>query len=85
MTPLQLAENLAAGDAEAQALAVAIVARGLSDDSPGDPFRQPWPVLASLNAATQYLGLAPDTWRHSRALALMPTISDAMLNRRPAP
>lgn len=83
MTPLDLARSLAnAEDIHAQAIGVAIVARGLSDESPLDPFRQPWPVDVSLVAAAEYLDLNPDPELLTEARLAMPRLPDFMLNRR---
>jgi hypothetical protein len=82
MTPLDLARNLArSDDFQMRATGVAIVARGLSDESPSDPFRQPWPVDVSVERAIAYLGLDPDEGLTLAATTLMPMLSDAILNR----
>lgn len=82
MTPLDFATNLALrDDPEARALAVGIVARGLSDEDPQDPFRQGWPLDISIAAATEYLGLESTPELIAAAAAIAPTISDEMLNR----
>lgn len=84
MTPLRLAESFAR-DPETAALGVAMIARSLSDHDPSDPLRQPWPLnAATVEAAAQYLGVTPTADLIAEALTLAPTVSDAMLNRRPA-
>jgi hypothetical protein len=81
MTPLDLARRLAQSDSpKDHALAVAIVARGLSDDDPST-FRQGWPLAVAVPAAIRYLGLLSDAGLEADALALAPTLSDAILNR----
>ena len=81
MTPLDLAANLAADpDPKSQALAVAIVARGLSDDDPTS-LRQGWPMAVAIPAAAKYLGLDPDPDLFAAAAKAAPSVSDAMLNK----
>lgn len=81
MTPLDLARNLAADiKLDSRALAVAIVARALSDDDPAT-LRQGWPIEAALPAAATYLGLSPTVELIERAREIAPTVSDAMLNK----
>lgn len=82
MSPLEFAQNLAKSDRrEDRELAIAMVARGLSDDDPGT-FRQGWPLTSAIPAAARYLGLDPmDSVLMNGALALAPTVSDAMLNK----
>lgn len=83
MTPLDLAQNLARSDnPQHVAQGVAIVLRGLTDDDP-DTFRQGWPLDANTaRAAARYVGIAdPDPALIDAALALAPTLSDAILNR----
>jgi hypothetical protein len=86
MTPLDFARNLAASDDAAdQALGVAIVTRGVTDDDPMTG-RHPWPLNAQTVAgAAQYLDLAPTRELIAAALALAPTVSDAMLNKAARP
>ena len=83
MTPLDLARNLAQSDRpKDRAMGVAIVARGLSDTDPLDPYRQPWPLDVSVERAASYLGLDPaDEDLLSVATLIAPTLSDAILNR----
>ena len=82
MTPLDYATILArSGILRDRAEAVGIIARGLSDESPNDPFRQPWPVEESVLAACQYLHLEPTEDLAQLAAAIMPTIPDHVLNR----
>lgn len=81
MTPLDFAQRLAQGDPEDQALGVAIVTRGLTDD---DGLRQGWPLdHATVSRAASLLGLDPTPGLIHRALEIAPTVSDAMLNRTP--
>jgi hypothetical protein len=81
MTPLDFARNLAASDdPKDQALGIAIVARGLSDDDPAT-LRQGWPLSVSVEQAARFLGLPSTKAVVAMALMLAPTISDAMLNR----
>jgi hypothetical protein len=82
MTPLDFARNLArSDDPRDRALGVAIVTRGVTDDDPATG-RQPWPLNEhTVAGAAQYLGLDPDPALLADALALAPTVSDAMLNR----
>lgn len=80
-TPLDLASRLAgSGTTRDQALGVAIVIRGLTDDSDD---RAGWPMDEhTARAAAAYLGFAGvSDALIARALALAPTISDAMLNK----
>lgn len=86
MTPLAYAELLAGRSATPQehAEAVAIIARGLSDPSPSDPFRLPWDVETSLIAACRYLNLDASPRLIEDARNLMDTITDATLNRQEA-
>lgn len=85
MTPEQLAQNMArSGHANAQALAVAMIARSLSDHDPADPYRQGWPVSAALPAACTHLGLTPTTQLIDAARALMPVVGDGLMNRKGA-
>lgn len=83
MTPLDLARALAQSTTtDGQALGVAIVLRGLTDYSPSDPYREPWPLTVTTAArAAQYLGLDPSPALLVAALDIAPTVSDAMLNR----
>jgi hypothetical protein len=81
MTPLDMAQALASDNAESRAYAVAMVARALSDDH---GLRQGWPVETALPAAARHLHLDPAPALIAHARDLMPTISDAVLNRRPA-
>jgi hypothetical protein len=81
MTPIDFARNLAR-DPDTTPLAVAIIVRGLTDD---DPTRQGWPLNeATVERAARYLDLTPTAELTAAALALAPTVSDVMLNRRPA-
>jgi hypothetical protein len=81
LTPLGLAESLArSDDHKSRTLAVAIVARGLSDDDPAT-FRQGWPLADSITAAIRYLKLDASDRLIADAAALAPTLSDAILNR----
>lgn len=83
MTPLDLAANLAkSDDPKSRALAVAIVLRGLTDDDPAT-LRQGWPLTdATAIRAASYVGLDPaGSTLIADALALAPTLSDAILNR----
>lgn len=81
MTPLDLARNMAAtDDPKAHALAVAIVTRGLTDDSPE---RAGWPLTAAtVQRAADYLDLPRSAALVADALALAPTLSPAILNHR---
>lgn len=82
MTPLDFAAILAR-DPETRALAVAIVARGLSDDDP-TTLRQGWPLSTAIQAAIRYFGLegmSDARTIEAEALRIAPTVSDAMLNR----
>jgi hypothetical protein len=83
MTPLDLARTLARSTTlDGQALGVGIVLRGLTDYSPSDPYRDPWPLTVTTAArAASYLGLDPTPELLVAALDVAPTISDAMLNR----
>ena len=82
MTPIDFARRLSdSPDIESRALGVAIIARGLSDDDPRS-LRQGWPLNESVRAAMRYLALSGDDLA-ARALAIAPTVSDAMLNRSP--
>ena len=84
MTTVDFARNLArSDDPHARSLGVAIIARGLSDDDPADPYRQGWPLdRHTIEAAARYLDLTPTDALCADALALAPTLSDAILNRR---
>lgn len=83
-SPLELARSLAeASDHKSHVLAVAMVARGLSDDEP-TTFRQGWPLADSIVAAIGYLDLEKTDRLIADAAALAPTLSDAVLNRRDA-
>lgn len=82
MTPIAFAEGLATSDnPRSQALGVAIIARGLSDDDPAT-LRQGWPLQVAVPAAIEYLGLPSTESLIAEATALAPTVSDAMLNKR---
>ena len=83
MNPTTFARVLAdSGDPEQQALGVAIITRGLTDDDPSDPTRQGWPLdRHTVAAAARYLILDATPTLVTRALALAPTVSDAMLNK----
>jgi hypothetical protein len=83
MTPIDFARNLANGTEDDRALAVAMVARGLSDDDPSDPTRAPWPIDTALPAAARHLGIDPTPALILAARDMMPRVSDAMLNRHP--
>ena len=81
MSPKQFAENLAASDdPKDQALGVAIIARGLSDDEP-ETHRQGWPLEVAIPQAAKYLGLEPSPELVAQAAILAPKVSDAMLNK----
>ena len=83
MTPLDFARNLAASqDEKDQALGVAILTRGVTDDDPAT-LRQGWPLnVTTVRRAAIYLGIEnPSDALVDRALVLAPTVSDAMLNR----
>lgn len=82
MTPLDLARSMSTSDQpRARATAVALVARGLSDPDPSDPFRQPWPLPAAVLAAAEYLDLDPTPELRADAERIAPTLSAAILNR----
>lgn len=83
MTPLDLARTLAkSSNPQDRTEAVAMIARGLSDPSPSDPLRQPWPLDGgTVAAAARYLGVPITPVLLADALALAPTLSDALLNR----
>jgi hypothetical protein len=71
------------GDPKAVALGVGMIVRGLTDDDPAT-LRQGWPMTeAVVEAAARYLDVKPTPELISAVLAVAPTISDAMLNRRP--
>lgn len=83
MTPIDFARNLArSGELRDQALGVAIVTRGLTDDDP-ETQRQGWPLDESTaRLAARYIGITqPGPVLLRRAVELAPTVSDAMLNR----
>lgn len=82
MTPLEFAKTLAWSDnADDRVLAVAMVARGLTDDDPATG-RQGWPLTAgTVGRAAEHLGLPVEGWLVTKALALAPTLSDALLNK----
>jgi hypothetical protein len=82
MTPLQAAANLAQSeDLQSRALGVAIIARGLSDDTPE---RQGWPLSSAVEAAIRHLHLDPDPALVLAATTLAPMLSNAILNRQEA-
>ena len=84
LTPLDLARRMAESDDEtARATGAAIIARGLSDESPTDPYRQPWPVDVSVERAIAYLGLTDTPEFRALVTRRMALLSDAMLNRAP--
>lgn len=75
MTPLEHAQTLAKSSRlEDQAVALAIVTRGLSDADPADPLRQPWPVDVALLAAVRFLDLELTQELVARARVLMPNV-----------
>ncbi len=83
-TPIDLARSLASSaELDDRALGVAIVARGLSDETPGDPYRAGWPLdEATAKAAARYVGIAdPSEALIQRALVMAPKVSDALLNK----
>ena len=86
-SPISAAQSLAKSPApKDQALAIAIVTRSLTDDTEE---RAGWPLdLTTAFAAAKYLDLDPRAARLSgrldRALALAPTLSDAILNKASA-
>jgi hypothetical protein len=84
MTPLDMARRLAADpNPKSQTLATAMIARSLSDHDPSDPFRQGWPLdAATVTRAAEYLGLDASPTLVADALALAPTVSNAILNHR---
>ena len=81
MTPLDLARNLARDpDPETQALAVAMVYRGLTDDDPTG--RMGWPEGdATVSRAATFLDVKPTADLFAAVRRIAPTVSDAMLNR----
>lgn len=80
MTPMDFARNLAASDElRDQALGVAIVTRGVTDDSEE---RAGWPLNeATVARSAQYLDLTPTPELVQLALGMAPNVSDAMLNK----
>jgi hypothetical protein len=81
MTPLEFADNLAKSEEHKdQVLGAAIVARGLSDDDLA-AHRQGWPVHTAAEQAIRYLGLNMTEDMVADVVALMPEVSDAILNK----
>ena len=80
MTPIDLARNLAASaELKDQALGVAIVTRGLTDDTED---RQGWPLdWLTVERAAEHIGLTPTPELVQLALGMAPNVSDAMLNK----
>lgn len=86
MSPMDFARSLVnrGTDPEDWALATAIITRGLTDDDPAT-LRAGWPLDAdTVASAAVFLSLIPTPDLVARALALAPTVSDAMLNKAAA-
>lgn len=83
MTPTDFARGLVnrSVDREDHVLAVAIITRGLTDDDPAT-LRQGWPLdRDTVASAATFLSLTPADDLVTEALALAPTLSDAILNK----
>jgi len=83
MTPIEYAQALSdSGEYKLRVLGVAMIIRGLTDDSDGDPWRLAWPLdEATARRAARYLNLDPTPELVNDALKLAPTLSDAILNK----
>ena len=85
MTPLDFARNLVASDRPSDViLGIAIATRGLTDD---DGLRQGWPLTPeTVRRAASLLGVdVLDDGAIADVIDACPKVSDAMLNRGPAP